>query len=94
MRCGGSTSRRCHRDYFTAKSLPKHLGNLQTFETPAPKVLLANRLTPALALLVPAVTVPSIDGVKPITEATIRDCDLHDEREAMLVDARRRSPFS
>jgi hypothetical protein len=76
-----------HRHYFTAKSLLKHLGSLQTFETPAAEFLLANVFTSSLALLVLTVAVPRIDGIKRAAEATIGNSDLYYERKVAFVDA-------
>ena len=76
-----------HRHYFTAKSLPKHLGSLQTVETPAAEFLLPNVFISSLALLVLTVAVPRIDGIKRAAEAAIGNSDLYREGKVAFVDA-------
>jgi hypothetical protein len=77
------------REYdFAAKSSLKFLGHLQALKAPTPESSLAAGLRPAPALLVLAVAMPGVNGVKLGSKAVIGHRDLNNEWKVTLVDLR------
>ena len=91
-RCGIATLSIAPRgrsgDDFSPKSPAKLLSGLGAFEAPAPEFFLVKRLRSASALLVLAVAVPGVDGLKFGSKATIGHRDLNNEGKVAFVDIR------